>query len=203
MKLIIGLGNPTREYQNTRHNLGFICLDLWADRHGKGWTQTPEYDYLCVSDTALLKPNTYMNRSGDALKLAMARWKVSDILVIYDDLELDTAALRIRRGGGDGGHNGMKSLFTAIPPSELKRIRLGIGRISDVEAYDHVLSEIPEADWELFKPSILLVTKFMDTYIKYDFDQVLNDYSIWKKSYSGARSTGIISPKEENNDKGL
>lgn len=197
MKLIIGLGNPTQEYQNTRHNLGFICLERWAAQRGKSFNHGKEFDYALEKDTVLIKPNTYMNRSGDALKLALERWKITDTMVIYDDLELETAVLRIRKGGGDGGHNGMKSLFTAIPPSELKRIRIGIGRSMDTEVYDHVLSEIPASDWELFDPILKLAGKFVDTYIRYDFDQVLNEFSIWKKSYSGGITTGIISPKEE------
>ncbi|MDD4310023.1 MAG: aminoacyl-tRNA hydrolase [Candidatus Cloacimonetes bacterium] len=203
MKLIIGLGNPTKEYQDTRHNLGFICLDSWAEKHNKRWTQTEEFDFVCLNDTALIKPNTYMNRSGVALKKAVLKWKIGEVLVIYDDLELDIAELRIRKGGGDGGHNGIKSLFTVLPPAELKRIRIGIGKRNDAEAQDYVLACIPAVDWELLIPTIANVTKFMDTFIKYDFDQVLNEYSIWKKSYSSAKGSGIISPKEENNDKGL
>lgn len=197
MKLIIGLGNPTPEYQNTRHNLGFICLERWAAKHGINWSHEHVFDYLCDKGTVLIKPNTWMNRSGEALKLALERWKITDTMVIYDDLELDTAVLRIRKGGGDGGHNGMKSLFTAIPPKELKRIRIGIGRGDETEAYDHVLSEIPAEEWELYNPVLLLASKFIDTYIRYDFDQVLNEFSIWKKSYSGVKDSGIISPKEE------
>ncbi|MDY0151405.1 MAG: aminoacyl-tRNA hydrolase [Candidatus Cloacimonas sp.] len=197
MKLIIGLGNPTLEYQNTRHNLGFICLERWASKHGKHWSHEQEFDYLCEKGCLLLKPSTWMNRSGEALKLAMERWQITDTMVIYDDLELETAILRIRKGGGDGGHNGMKSLFTVLPPKELKRIRIGIGRGDETEVYDHVLSEIPVSDWELYNPVLELAGKFIDTYIRYDFDQVLNEFSIWKKSYSAAKSSGIISPKEE------
>lgn len=197
MKLVIGLGNPTAEYANTRHNIGFICLDRWATRHNKSWAHDKEFDYICLRGATLIKPSTYMNRSGVAVKEAFARWKITDTMVIYDDLELSEAVLRVRTGGGDGGHNGMKSLFTVIPPAELKRLRIGIGRGADSDARDYVLDEIPEQDWELFNPVLDLSIKFIDTYIKYDFSQVLNEYSRWKKSYSVAKSDGIISPKEE------
>ncbi len=203
MKLILGLGNPTNEYRQTRHNIGFICLDRWAEKHGKSFSHEKLFDYLVMKDTVLLKPNTYMNRSGDALKEALSRWKITETMVIYDDLELDTAVLRIRNGGGDGGHNGMKSLFTVTPPGELKRIRIGIGRNSELAVSDYVLSDISDTEWELLNPVLNQVCKFVDSFIKYDFSEVLNDYSTWKKSYSGAKGAGIISPKEENNDKGL
>ncbi|MDD3235227.1 MAG: aminoacyl-tRNA hydrolase [Candidatus Cloacimonetes bacterium] len=203
MKLVIGLGNPTEEYRNTRHNLGFICLEKWTEKHGSSFSHEKLYDYLRVKETILLKPNTFMNCSGDALKDALTRWKITDTMVIYDDLELEPALIRIRQGGGDGGHNGMKSLFTVIPPNELKRIRIGIGRNPDIGVSDYVLSEISQPEWDLLNPVLELAGKFVDTYIKYDFDQVLNDYSTWKKSYSGTRSAGIISPKEESNDEGL
>jgi len=203
MKLVIGLGNPTSEYANTRHNIGFICLDAWAEQHGKSWTHDREFDFIQLRTAVLLKPNTWMNLSGLALAEAQKRWKLSDILVIYDDLELDTAVLRLRNGGGDGGHNGMKSLFTAKLPDEIKRIRIGIGRDSSSAAHDHVLSEITESELELLKPAINLTVKLTDTFIRHDFNQVLNEYSTWKKSYSVAKSNGIISPKEENNDQGL
>ncbi len=203
MKLIIGLGNPTIEYRNTRHNIGFICLERWAAKHGNSFSHDKLFDYLCLKDTVLLKPNTFMNCSGEALKVALSKWKITETLVIHDDLELEPTVLRIRQGGGDGGHNGMKSLFTVLPPSDLKRIRIGIGRNPDISVTDYVLSEIPEAEWVLFNPVLELAGKFVDTYIKYDFDSMLNDYSTWKKSYSGAKRAGIISPKEESNDEGL
>jgi PTH1 family peptidyl-tRNA hydrolase len=118
-------------------------------------------------------------------------------------LELEPQVLRIRKGGGDGGHNGMKSLFAVMPPSDLKRIRIGIGRDASLSVSDYVLSEIPDTEWVLYNPVLELAGKFVDSYIKYDFDSVLNEYSTWKKSYSGAKSAGIISPKEESNDEGL
>lgn len=203
MKLVIGLGNPTAEYKYSRHNIGFVCLDRWAARHGKSFSKEKHYDYLRVSDTVLMKPTTYMNRSGIALKDALQKWQISDTLVVYDDLELEPALIRIRRGGGDGGHNGMKSLFNIMPPDNLKRIRIGIGRDPEKDAADYVLEAMPETEWEKYEPTLRLAEKFIDTYIKYDFDEMLNDYSKWKKSYSEVKEPGIISPQEEINDQGL
>ncbi len=203
MKLVIGLGNPTSEYEKTRHNLGFMCLDKWAVKHNKNWTTGKNFAYITTRSTVLMKPATYMNCSGMALQEAMQKWKASDTLVVYDDLELEPAQIRIRNGGGDGGHNGIASLFTALAPDQLKRIRIGIGKDETKSMSEYVLSEFSDSELEQLKPVIELAVRFVDTFIKYDFNQVLNEYSRWKKSYSVATSNGIISPKEENNDKGL
>ncbi len=200
MKLVIGLGNPTAEYANTRHNLGYICLDKWAQQKGKSWSQDTLFDYIQIRSAVLIKPKTWMNRSGLALQEALRRWKISDIMVVYDDLELAPAVLRIRNGGGDGGHNGIKSLFEVKTPDELKRIRIGIGRSTTLEPHEHVLGEMDEAELEILDPALKLAVKLTDTYVKSDFSQVLNEYSNWKKSYSTAKSSGIVSPKEEIND---
>ncbi|HPM04763.1 MAG TPA: aminoacyl-tRNA hydrolase [Candidatus Cloacimonas sp.] len=203
MKLVIGLGNPTAEYANTRHNLGFICLDKWAAQKKKDWSQDTLFDFIQTRSTVLIKPKTWMNRSGVALEEALRRWKINDVLVVYDDLELAPAVLRIRQGGGDGGHNGIKSLFDVKRPDELKRIRIGIGRSSTLEPHDHVLGEMGASEQEILAPALELAVKLTDTYVRSDFSQVLNEYSNWKKSYSTAKSSGIVSPKEEINDKGL
>lgn len=198
MKLVIGLGNPTAEYRSSRHNMGFACLDAWAAKHGKRFAEDRNFDYLCVRDAVLLKPKTFMNRSGMAIKEAMQRWQISDSLVVYDDLELEPCVIRIRRGGGDGGHNGIKSLFSVIPPDSLKRIRIGIGRDAELDPADYVLQNLPEHEWEAFRPTIDLAVRFLDTYVKYDFNEMLDEFSKWKKSYSGDKVSGIISPQEEN-----
>ena len=198
MKLVIGLGNPSAEYSHTRHNLGFMCLDRWANKHGKSFGKDKHFEYLRISNTVMMKPLTYMNRSGIALKEALQKWQITDTLVVYDDLELEPALIRIRRGGGDGGHNGMKSLFMVTPPENLKRIRIGIGRDPQMDPADYVLQAMPEHEEKQYAPVLDLAGRFIDTYIKYDFDEMLNEYSKWKKSYSGAKDPGIMSPQEEN-----
>ncbi|MEN6444691.1 MAG: aminoacyl-tRNA hydrolase [Candidatus Cloacimonas sp.] len=198
MKLIIGLGNPGKEYDNNRHNLGFICLDQWAQSREKKFAKGADFDYIVMENVILIKPKTFMNNSGEAVKQVLAKWKVNEFLVVYDDIELPIAKIRIRQGGGDGGHNGIKSLLKVIPPEELKRIRIGVGRNKAIAPRDYVLSDFLPEEKVLLNSVLALAGKFIDIYIKYDFNAVLNEYSIWKKSCSGAESSGIISPKEES-----
>lgn len=198
MKLIIGLGNPGKEYDNNRHNLGFICLDQWAQSREKKFAKGADFDYIVMENVILIKPKTFMNNSGEAVKQVLAKWKVNEYLVVYDDIELPIAKIRIRQGGGDGGHNGIKSLLKVIPPEELKRIRIGVGRNKAIAPRDYVLSDFLPEEKVLLNSVLALAGKFIDIYIKYDFNAVLNEYSIWKKSCSGAESSGIISPKEES-----
>ena len=203
MNLVLALGNPTEKYSRTRHNIGFICVDLWAQVHKQSFGKTDLYDYLVYRNMVVIKPNTYMNLSGKALRAAMLKWSIDEVLVVHDDIELEATQLRIRNGGGDGGHNGLKSLFEVLPPSELRRIRIGIGRSSDFAADEYVLSDFTETELESYKESLTLVSRFLDTFSRYDFNQVLNDYSKWKKSYPCGKAAGIKSPKEEKDDQGL
>lgn len=185
MKLIIGLGNPGPRYRNTRHNLGFLCLDEWSRAHRKSFKSDALYEYLVLRNAVMIKPLTWMNLSGDAAKAASRKWEISESLVVYDDLELPLGAVRVRGGGGDGGHNGMKSLFDVLPADELKRLRLGIGKDPSRDAADYVLDEIPATDKQALEPVIKKAVEFIDIYINRDFTAVLNEFSKWKKSYSG------------------
>lgn len=203
MKLVIGLGNPTSKYRLSRHNLGFMCLDAWAEARRKSFIMDELYQYMILKDAIAIKPMTYMNLSGKALKHALSRWSITDTMVVHDDLELEPTQLRIRNGGGDGGHNGLKSLFEVLAPSEIKRLRIGIGR-SQIQAPDeYVLDDFTTDELNSYTRSMKLVIEFLNVYEKYDFKQMLNEYSKWKKSYSGGKASGINSPKEELNDQGL
>lgn len=193
----MALGNPTPRYQNTRHNIGFICLDRWASSHKLGFSSDDLYDYLIFRQVVAIKPKTFMNLSGKALRAALLRWNISESLIVHDDIELPPTQLRIRSGGGDGGHNGLKSCFEVMPPSELKRIRIGIGRSSQIPIDKYVLQDFAAGELEDYAQSLELISGFLDTYVRADFTQMLNDYSQWKKSYSGCKAAGIKSPKEE------
>jgi peptidyl-tRNA hydrolase, PTH1 family len=135
MKLIVGLGNPGGEYQNTRHNIGFMVLEKISKEltmEAISWQNDPKHRALIakIGDLLLVKPQTFMNKSGDCVKSIMDFYKLepSDIWVIHDDIDLPLGKIRIREQGASGGHNGVDSIITAVGSDKFIRFRLGIGR---------------------------------------------------------------------------
>ncbi len=156
MKLIFGLGNPGREYERTRHNVGFQVLDILARRHGATFS-SHKFRALAArirvdgEDALLVKPLTYMNLSGEAVGPIVRFYKVplEEILVVYDDLDLPFGVLRMRPKGGSGGHKGMKSIIQHLGTSDFPRLRVGIGRPPGrMDPADYVLSPFSPAEEE-------------------------------------------------------
>ena len=136
MKIIIGLGNPTNKYENTRHNVGFKVLDGIADVLGVSFSMENKFKAQIAKgvwgneQVLLVKPQTYMNLSGEAVALVMGYFKVdaSQIIIVYDDLSLDMGTLRFRANGSDGGHNGIKSIIQSLGGNKnFARLKVGIG----------------------------------------------------------------------------
>lgn len=126
--VVVGLGNPGRSYSRTRHNIGFLVADELANRHGRGtWRKKKKAETASVSlgttEVELVKPTTYMNNSGAAL----SGRKADKVIAVHDDLDLDPGTVRVKIGGGAGGHNGLKSLIQHLGP-DFVRVRVGIGR---------------------------------------------------------------------------
>lgn len=128
MKLVIGLGNPDSKYNFTRHNFGFLVLDLYAKSHQQTW-QNPKFNALWFKggDTIFIKPQTYYNNSGQAVKAFMQYYKISpdQILVVCDDFDLKFGTIRLRHQGSSGGNNGLKSITEYLHTSDFARLRLG------------------------------------------------------------------------------
>lgn len=152
--LVVGLGNPGLEYERSRHNVGFMVLDLFAKREGAKWQKGRFYQffegrkgntlYLCI------KPMTYMNLSGVAVSEALryGGFSPEEVLVVHDDLDLPLGEIRIKRTGGDGGHRGIRSVIEAIG-KDFARIKVGIGRPQEKrDVTDYVLSPFSEREWE-------------------------------------------------------
>lgn len=147
MKLITGLGNPGPDYQNTRHNAGFLFLDHFSARLGRDrWIKKHNSVFVNARcggvEVILIKPMSYMNLSGGPVRAFMAELGVepSGLIVIHDDIDIPFGDIRFKTGGGHGGHNGLKSIMSALGSPDFHRIRIGVGRPREGQtATDHVL----------------------------------------------------------------
>ncbi|MBC7979457.1 MAG: aminoacyl-tRNA hydrolase [Armatimonadetes bacterium] len=146
MSLIIGLGNPGRQYEGTRHNVGFMLLDRIAAAEGAGFQSIPKWQAHIAKlegGTVLMKPQTFMNLSGRAVRqlLAFHKWEMERILVAYDDLSLPLGNLRFREKGSAGGHKGIKSMIEHLGGDGFARLKMGIGAAPGGETVGHVLGK--------------------------------------------------------------
>ena len=184
VKLIIGLGNPGKEYENTRHNCGFMVLDKLAEDLGVNIDQA-KFKGLYVKtkvqgeDVVLLKPQTYMNLSGESVGEVMRFFKISkeDILVIYDDLDLPVGKIRLRQNGSAGGHNGIKSLIQHVGGQDFKRIRVGIDRHPFIPVVDYVLGKFTNEQMVDLKDAINQAALAARDFVTQDFNRVMNTYN--------------------------
>ena len=162
MKLIIGLGNPGKEYSNTRHNAGFLALDIVAKKlnveiNRKAFDSLTGKTMYKGQLVLLMKPQTYMNLSGEAVRKAVNYYQLNpqeDLIVIYDDLDINYGQIRLRSKGSAGGHKGMKSIIANIKTQEIPRIRIGIEKNPLILTSDYVLGKVEKEKRPLFKSSI-------------------------------------------------
>jgi len=150
VRLVVGLGNPGAEYNRTRHNVGFNVVDLLAAEWGLSWQHSKSWHALWAkSEKAILvKPTSYMNRSGESLSAVANFYKIapSEILVVLDDLALELGRLRLRTEGGTGGHNGLESIIMHLGTEAIPRLRIGIGAAPSEGAVDYVLGRFFEEE---------------------------------------------------------
>ena len=186
MKLIVGLGNPGAEYRNTRHNIGFMVIDKLAEKFGvevqkKMMRAVTGQGLLDGQKVVLAKPQTYMNLSGQAVVALMNWYKVlpEDLLVICDDLNLDTGRLRLRKKGSDGGHNGLKSVTQDLGTGDFPRLRLGIGRPSHPghEQVSFVLGKFGTQDAEVLAEVIGRAVEAVAVWTAKGIDVAMNEFN--------------------------
>ena len=185
MKLIIGLGNPGKLYEHTRHNIGFDVIDALANRWGAPLNQTKFNGmYATVhrpeGKVMLLKPLTYMNLSGECVRPMMDYFDVDieDIIVIYDDLDLETGKLRLRAKGSAGGHNGIKSLIQHLGTQEFNRIRIGVSRPpAGMKVADYVLSKFLKEEELVVKDAVEKSTEAVEAFLSKPFLEVMNKFN--------------------------
>jgi len=158
IRLVAGLGNPGPEYASTRHNIGFMVVEHLALQFGSTWEKSIKWDALTSKhgDTVFAKPTSFMNRSGYPLVAIAQFYKIAapEILVVLDDLALPLGRIRIRPGGGTGGHNGLESIITQFGTEEIPRLRIGIGAAPRDGGVDYVLGRFFEEERPLVKSAI-------------------------------------------------
>lgn len=185
MKIIVGLGNPGREYSETRHNVGFMAVDLLAQRWKiDNWRSRHEAlvaEYRLGEETVLLvKPQTYMNLSGNAVG-ALARWykiDIQDIIVIYDDMDLPAGKLRLRMKGSSGGHRGIESILLQLGKEEFPRVRIGIGRPPQGwQVVDYVLARFTAEESPLIEDALKKAADAAEGIVKLGLDKAMNRYN--------------------------
>jgi len=158
IRLVAGLGNPGAEYARTRHNIGFMVVDLLAHEAGLVWEKSSKWDAATakLGDALLVKPASYMNRSGYPLHAIAQFFKIDPqhVLVVLDDFSLPLGRLRIRQSGGPGGHNGLESIIVQFGTKEIPRLRIGIGQAPAEGATDYVLSNFFEEEKDLVRSTI-------------------------------------------------
>lgn len=186
MKMIVGLGNPGAKYKNTKHNIGFIAVDEFAIQHKMEFSKTKFESlyaeaFIGTEKVLLVKPQTFMNDSGRAVRQLMDYYnvEVEDLIVIYDDLDLPVGKLRLRQKGSAGGHNGIKSIIQHIDTSDFNRIRIGIDRpIGKQTVIQHVLSGFPKSQHEELLITIKDCVAAVEYWIEgHPFLEVMNQFN--------------------------
>lgn len=174
-KLVVGLGNPEKKYEKTRHNFGFLAVEQYAKNNNYGdWQEQTKFKALISENSfistkvILVKPLTYMNLSGEAVQLIASYYKVNtpDILVVYDDLSLPFGHIRSRRGGQSGGHNGVKSLMNCLD-NDFYRLKIGTknSKLSNLDQSDFVLAKFTKAEESAIKAILSEVSEMINEFV--------------------------------------
>ena len=185
MKLIVGLGNPGMQYAATRHNIGFEVIDSIAETYNISVMKN-KYKALIGDGTIggekviLMKPQTYMNLSGEAVKACMDFHKISneDLIVIYDDISLEVGQLRLRKSGSAGGHNGIKNIIAQLGTQEFPRIKFGVGeKPAGWDLANYVLGRFSEADMKIIGPRVGDAVKATEMIVRDGVEKAMNNYN--------------------------
>ena len=185
MKLIVGLGNPTPQYDKTRHNVGFAVIDHLMNEYGIALDTAKHKGFygkgrIAGESVILLKPMTYMNLSGESVVQVANYYKVApqDIIVVYDDINLDVGRLRIREKGSAGGHNGIKNIIAHLGTDEFPRIRVGVGmKPPKMDLADYVLSRFSKEEEALMEEGYERAAKAMELMVEDEIGQAMNLYN--------------------------
>lgn len=184
IKLIIGLGNPGPEYEQTRHNAGFWFVDELARQYHSDFRSESKFSgyvskpNIAGQDIWLLKPDTYMNLSGQAAQAMMNFYKISveDVLVVHDELDLEPGIVRLKQGGGHGGHNGLRDLIQKLGSKEFRRLRVGIGHPGNKhQVTNYVLKPAAKEDMQKIEKGLNEALRIVPLLLQGEFEQAMNE----------------------------
>lgn len=187
VKLLVGLGNPGSKYHETKHNVGFMAIDLLAKELGVSFTEEKNFkaevtsSFIDGEKVYLVKPTTFMNLSGRAVRSLLAYYNIpiEDFIVIYDDLDMEVGKIRFRQKGSAGGHNGIKSIILETGTQVFDRIKIGIGRPkAGITVVNHVLGKFEEDDYITIQNTLDKVVESLRFYLKTDdFEGTMRRYN--------------------------
>ena len=184
MKLIVGLGNPGKEYENTRHNIGFMAVDNYVKLHNLGdFKEKFNGLYLKYQlddeQVILVKPLSFMNLSGDVVRKYVDYFKIdiNDILIIHDDLDMPVGKIKLKLGGSSGGHNGIKDISLKLGTEDYRKLKVGIANNKNMDTKDYVLGRFSKEEKVLIDSAITETGKIIDDYFKYPFNDLMSRYN--------------------------
>ena len=185
MKLVCCLGNPGKEYDNTRHNIGFMFLDYYIKKKNINVDWSSKFSGLFFETiidgekVMFLKPQSYMNLSGTVVNKFVSYYKIdiSDILVICDDLDLTIGNFKLKMKGSSGGHNGLKNIEDCLKSQDFKRLKIGISKNNDIDTKDYVLGKLSKEEKDIITKTYDQLVDVLDTYFTCEFSFLMNKYN--------------------------
>ena len=188
MYIIAGLGNPGRKYENTRHNMGVIAVDLLAEKYG---IKVDKIKFKALvgegriagRKVLLVKPQTYMNLSGESIREVMSFYKegIENLIVIYDDIDIPTGTIRVRKKGSAGTHNGMRNIVYLLQDDNFPRIRVGIGSDKKVDLINYVTGGVTKGEKELLEGALVKAADAAAAIVEKGIEKAMNEYNVRPK----------------------
>lgn len=184
MKLVVGLGNPGKEYEKTRHNIGFNVLNLYLKKHSINLDKEKfngKYAKTNINseEVIFLEPQTYMNASGDCVRKVVDFYKIKyeDILIIQDDLDMEIGKIKLKEKSSSGGHNGIKDIEEKLGTNDIKRLKIGISNNKMMDTKDYVLGKFNKDDQEILEKSYEICLNIIDDFFTMNFDLLMGKYN--------------------------
>ncbi len=192
MKIVVGLGNPGAEYANTPHSVGFEAVDAIAASIGAAWEPKRAFSCLWARGTlagapvTLVKPQTYMNLSGDSVApvIKYGNATADDLVVVQDDIDLPAGRLRIRKGGSCGGHNGIRNIIERLGTQAFIRVKIGVGK-DRANVIGHVLGKFDPATRRIIDASVAAAAKACEAVLRFGPEKAMNEFNGWTAPTGG------------------